>query len=511
MSLTVAGIPTERRDSLALADDRVRYSWADLDPVLNRAINAMGGLDFPNERRVAVFAPNSSETVLAYVAALEAGVSSAPVSYHLNEEEVAYILGLAGAGALFVGPETASVGVQAAKEAGVPLVIGWRCPDIEGVTPWEDWLAAASDAVPATNVKPRPHLHFTSGTTGKPKATETPPGYFPPADDMAAFVDILRTRATPSPGIVVGPLYHTGPLTMVRSLAGGSALVVMEHFDPEQALAIIEREKIAGSVMVPTHFQRLLALPEDVRAKYDVSSMKRLAHTGAACPPQVKRAMIDWFGPVLVEAYGGTEAGTTHAITSEEWLRKPGSVGRAAAPLETVVIGEDGKPLGPNEIGQLYVRDPSGRGIIYHGDPEKTAAAHIAPGVFTLGEMGYVDDEGYVFITDRVSDMIVSGGVNIYPAEAEQVLLQHPKVADVAIIGVPNADMGEEAKALVIPRDPANPPSADELRTFCRETLAGFKCPRSYDMVDDIGRNIMGKVNKKALRRPYWPSDRTIG
>ncbi|RVT94755.1 AMP-binding protein [Sphingomonas crocodyli] len=511
MSLTVAGIAPERRDMLALADDRARYSWADLDPILNRAINAMGGLDFPKERRVAVFAPNSAETVLAYVAALEAGVSSAPVSFHLNEEEVAYILGLAGAGALFVGPETASVGVAAAKAAGVPIVIGWRCPDIEGVTAWEDWIAAASDAPAATDVKPLPHLHFTSGTTGKPKATETPPGYFPPADDMAAFVDILRTRATPSPGIVVGPLYHTGPLTMVRSLAGGSALIVMEHFDPERALQIIEREKIAGSVMVPTHFQRLLALPEDVRAKYDVSSMKRLAHTGAACPPQVKRAMIDWFGPVLVEAYGGTEAGTTHAITSEEWLRKPGSVGRAAAPLETVVIGEDGKPLGANEIGQLYVRDPSGRGIIYHGDPEKTAAAHIAPGVFTLGEMGYVDDEGYVFITDRVSDMIVSGGVNIYPAEAEQVLLQHPKVADVAIIGVPNADMGEEAKALVIPRDPANPPSADELKAFCRETLAGFKCPRSYDMVDDIGRNIMGKVNKKALRRPYWPSDRTIG
>ncbi|SFR89306.1 AMP-binding protein [Sphingomonas jatrophae] len=511
MSLTVTGIPLDQRGSLALADDRMRYSWAALDSVLNRAINAMAALDFPQARRVAVFAPNAAETVIAYLAGLEAGVSTAPVSYHLNADELGYILGIAQAGALFVGPETVETGLAAARRAGIAVVIGWRCPPTEGITPWEDWLAAAADTAPAADARPLPHLHFTSGTTGKPKATETPPGYFPPAENMESFVAILRTRATPSPGLVVGPLYHTGPLTMVRSMAGGSALVVMEHFDPEEALRIVEQERIAGSVMVPTHFQRLLALPEEVRARYDVSSMRRLAHTGAACPPQVKRAMIDWFGPVLVEAYGGTEAGTTHSITSDQWLRKPGSVGRAVAPLETVVIGADGQPLGPNEVGQLYVRDPSGRGIVYHGDPEKTAGAHIAPGVFTLGEMGYVDEDGYVFITDRVSDMIVSGGVNIYPAEAEHILLQHPGVADVAVIGVPNADMGEEAKALVVPRDPAAPPSADDLRRFCRDHLAGFKCPRSFDMVADLGRNVMGKVNKRELRRPYWPSDRTIG
>ncbi len=511
MSLTVSGIAPDKRVGLALADGRVRYSWDALDPILNRAINAMLSLDYPAERRVAVFAPNSAETVLAYVAALEAGVSSAPVSYHLNEDELAFILEMSGARALFVGPETAAIGIAAAARTGVETVIGWRCPAQDGLTAWEDWLAAASEGSPPHDAMPRPHLHFTSGTTGRPKATETPPGYFPPAPDMPAFIDILRTRATPSPGLVVGPLYHTGPLTMVRSLAGGSALVVMEHFDPEEALALIERERIAGSVMVPTHFQRLLALPAEVRARYDVSSMKRLAHTGAACPREAKRAMIDWFGPVLMEAYGGTEAGTTHAITSGEWLRKPGSVGRAVAPLETVVIGEDGQPLPAGEIGQLYVRDPSGRGIVYHGDPAKTAAAHIAPGVFTLGEMGYVDAEGYAFITDRVSDMIVSGGVNIYPAEAEQVLLRHPQVADVAVIGVPNPEMGEEVKALVIATDPAAPPTADELKRFCRENLAGFKCPRSVDFVTDIGRNIMGKINKRELRRPYWPSDRTIG
>jgi acyl-CoA synthetase (AMP-forming)/AMP-acid ligase II len=235
-----------------------------------------------------------------------------------------------------------------------------------------------------------------------------------------------------------------------------------------------------------------------------------VSHTGAACPRDVKRQMIDWFGPVLIEAYGATEAGTTNMITSEEWLRKPGSVGKTLAPFELVVVGEDGARLGANQVGELYFRDTTGRGIIYHNDPEKTRAAHREPGVFTLGEVGYFDDEGYVFITDRVSDMIVSGGVNIYPAETEQALLQHPDVADVAVIGAPNAEMGEEVKALVVLRDPAGTPPTD-LDRFCRERLAGFKCPRSYEFLPDIGRNAMGKVNKRELRRRYWPTDRTIG
>jgi long-chain acyl-CoA synthetase len=454
---------------------------------------------------------NSAETVINYVACLEAGISSVPVSFHLTPSEAAYIIRDSGAVAVLVGPETLESGMNAAAEAGVNSVIGWRCPPREGLIRWEDWIADASDAAPDPNAKPLPHLHYTSGTTGRPKATETPPQYFPRVKTVQALAEALRPKATPSPGLVVGPLYHTGPLGMVRNLFAGSSLIVMQHFDAEQALALIEQHRVAGSVMVPTHFQRMLALPAEVRAQYDVSSMQRLAHTGAACPRDVKKAMIDWFGPVLVEAYGGTEAGSTTFISSPEWLARPGSVGKALPPFETEIYGEDGRILGPNEVGQVYFRDTSGHGIVYRGDPEKTAAAHIAPGVFTLGEMGYVDDEGYLFITDRVSDMIVSGGVNIYPAEAEHVLLRHPKVADVAVVAAPNAEMGEEARALVIPADPAAPPTAEELNAFCRESLAGYKCPRGYEMVDDIGRTAMGKVNKKALRQRFWPSDRTIG
>ena len=511
MSLTLAGVDPARRDDFAILDDRISLSWNDLDPILNRAANALNGLSYAAERRVAVFAQNSVETVIAYVACLEAGISSVPVSFHLTPAEAAYILEDSGAVAVLVGPETAEAGLIAAREAGIDLVIGWRCAPRDGLVAWEDWIAAAPDAEPDPDVTPLPHLHYTSGTTGRPKATDTPPQYFPRVPTVKVLAETLRQRATPSPGLAVGPLYHTGPLGMARNVFAGVSLVVVQHFDPEQALALIERYKVRGSVMVPTHFQRMLALPAEIRARYDLSSMERLAHTGAACPREVKQAMIAWFGPVLVEAYGGTEAGSTTFITSPEWLARPGSVGKALPPFETEIYGEDGTLLGANDIGQVYFRDTSGHGIVYRGDPEKTAAAHIAPGVFTLGEIGYVDEDGYLFITDRVSDMIVSGGVNIYPAEAEQVLLRHPKVADVAVVAAPNPEMGEEARALVIAADPDAPPTAEDLNAFCRASLAGYKCPRGYEFVDDIGRTAMGKVNKKALRQRFWPTDRTIG
>jgi long-chain acyl-CoA synthetase len=499
-------------EAAALVDDRLELSWSALDQILNRGANALLA-ERLGESRIAVFAHNTVETVLAYLSGLHAGISPVPVNYHLTPEEVAYILRDSDARLLFVGPETAAVGLEAARRAEINRVIGWRGAEGAGVERWDGWLARASCAEPPTNMRPRPYLHYTSGTTGRPKGTETPPSTFPRAPDIAGLFAALRqtVRDGPQgPTIMVGPMYHTGPLNAVRMLGGGKPLVVMPRFDPEAALALIEKWQVVSSTMVPTHFRRFLALPEAVRRKYDVSSLKAVAHTGAACPVDVKRAMIDWFGPVLNDSYGGTESGTINLITSAEWLAKPGSVGKAVPPFEMVVIGENGEKLGPNQTGLLYVRDPSGRGIVYHNDPQKTAMAHIAPGVFTLGEIGYVDEDGYVFITDRAADMVVSGGVNIYPAEIEKVLLEHPQVEDVAVIGVPNTDMGEEVKALIVPRgSPA--PEAAALNVFCRERLASFKCPRTYEFVRDIGRNAMGKVDKRALRKPFWPSDRTIG
>lgn len=514
MAVGTVELAATKGDALALTDTDRTFNWRQLDETLNRAVNAMLALGLADDARVAVFAENAAETVLAHVAGTLAGFSTVPVSFHLTVDEVAYILGDSGSDLLLVGPETAARGVDAAAKAGCSHVIGWRCEGVEGVGDWQTWLVAARSDEPPSDLQPRPHLHYTSGTTGRPKGTETPPAMFPGGADMAQYVEKLRSGGLIPPsgvGLVVSPLYHTGPLSSIRSLVAGLSLVVLSRFDPERTLAAIDHYKVNTTMMVPTHFQRLLSLPQGVREKYDVSSVWMIAHTGAACPIDVKRGMIDWFGPVLFEAYGATEAGTTNAITSAEWLDHPGSVGRCLPPFEVVVVDDDGNQLGANEVGNLYFRDGSGRGIVYYNDPEKTAAVHREPGVFTLGEVGYVDDEGYVFITDRQSDMVVSGGVNIYPAEAEQVLIEHPGVSDVACIGVPDADLGEQLKALVVPADSTDPPTEAELIAYCRDRIAHYKAPKSVDLVDDIGRNSMGKINKRVLRAPYWPTERTIG
>ena len=249
-------------------------------------------------------------------------------------------------------------------------------------------------------------------------------------------------------------MYHTGPLSGMRLLCAGVPSVILSKFDPEATLAAIDTYKTETSVMVPTHFVRLLALPDDVKAKYDVSSMKMLAHTGAKCPVEVKAAMIEWFGPVFRDAYGASEVGTVCTISSEEWLEHQGSVGRSVPPFSAVILDDDMKEVAAGVEGRLFFRDATGRGIIYPNDAEKTAASNPEPGLFTLGEIGYMDADGYVFITDRFSDMVVSGGANLYPAEAEQLLIDHPGVADVGCVGVPHPDMGEMLIALVMPTDP---------------------------------------------------------
>jgi acyl-CoA synthetase (AMP-forming)/AMP-acid ligase II len=294
----------------------------------------------------------------------------------------------------------------------------------------------------------------------------------------------------------------------VRHLLSGQPVVVLGRFDAERVLQLVQQHRVTSSVMVPTHFSRLLALPEQVRSAYDLSSLVSVAHTGSACPPDVKRAMIAWFGPVLVESYGGSEIGTVCRITSTEWLAHPGSVGRAVAPFEAVVVDELGHELPPGRVGILGFRTPPGREISYHGDPEKTRSAYIAPGVATLGDVGYVTEDGYLFITDRMSDMVVSGGVNLYPAESEMVLLEHPSVAEAAVIGVPDPDLGEALRALVVPADADLDVTA--LSAFCRARLASYKCPKSYELVESLPRNAMGKLDKRSLRRPYWEGDRTI-
>ena len=507
MTTFAARLTAERPDEIAVQDSTHALGWAEVDEVLNRAVNALLELDLGPDRRMAVFAENAVETALANLSGLLAGISVVPVNFHLTGEEVAYILNDSGARVLFADAATAERAMEAAAQSEVHTVVGWGCKARAGLIGWSDWLAASDPGDPPTDMAPLPNLLYTSGTTGRPKGTPLPPTMFAGGDTVAEHLDnmLKRLQAMGSgTQLVVGPMYHTGPLSATRMLAAGVPSVILGRFDAEQTLAAIEEHKIESTLMVPTHFVRLLALPDEVKGKYDLSSLQRVSHTGAKCPVDVKRAMIDWFGPVLFEAYGASEVGTTNAIDSLEWLAHPGSVGKCLPPFEAMILDDDDNPLPPNTEGRLFFKDTTGRGVVYHNAPEKMAEANLAPGVFTLGEIAYMDEEGYVYITDRFSDMVVSGGVNIYPAESEQVLIDHPAVLDVACIGVPNAEMGEELKALVIVKPDAEQPDAASLIDWCRERLSHYKCPRSVDFVADLGRSTMGKINKRKLRAPYW-------
>lgn len=509
MTVFAHRLAESKPDEVALRDARAAIGWMEVYETLNRIANGLAACDLGEARRVAVFAENSIETCLANLGGMIASASVVPVNFHLTAAEVAYILNDSGARVLFASPETLHRALEAAAVSRVDRVIAWHSPESDAID-WEAWLHSSSAEMPSLDLPPRPNLLYTSGTTGLPKGTELPPTMFAGGDTLAEHLALLAQNPLAEFGthMVVGPMYHTGPLSGSRLLAAGVPSVILGRFDAEKTLATIEKHQIATTVMVPTHFVRLLALPKEVRDRYDVSSMRRIAHTGAKCPVDVKRAMIEWMGPVFVDAYGATEVGTTCAITSEEWLQHLGSVGRAVPPFEALILDDDDNPVPVGEEGRLFFKDATGRGVIYHNDPEKSAAAHIAPGVFTLGEIARMDEDGYIYITDRFSDMVVSGGVNIYPAESEQVLIEHPAVGDVACIGIPHRDMGEELKALVVAEEGANPPPARDLIDWCRERLSHYKCPKTLDYVDSIGRNTMGKVNKRTLRAPYWEAER---
>jgi long-chain acyl-CoA synthetase len=492
--------------SFALVVDGKEMSWTEVGDVLNRCANllldAASAGQLGSHHRVAVFAENAAETALAHLGGLLGGASTVPVNFHLTASEAAYILQDSGSGILFVGPETAERGLAAAREAGISTIVGWNCGDVDGIVPWQQWLASGAPGDPPDTVVPRPNLLYTSGTTGRPKGTELPPTMFAGGVTMDEHLERLAKGGFAGFGthLVVGPMYHTGPLSGMRLLCAGVSSVILRRFDAEAVLAAIDTYRTETTVMVPTHFVRMLALPDEVKAKYDVSSMKLIAHTGAKCPVDVKAAMIEWFGPVFNDAYGATEVGTVCAISSQEWLDHRGSVGRSLPPFTAVVVDEDMHEVPAGTEGRLYFRDATGRGIVYPNDPAKTAAANPEPGLFTLGEIGYVDADGYVYITDRFSDMVVSGGVNIYPAEAEQLLIHHPDVVDVACIGVPHPEMGETLVALVVPADPSAAPDPELLSEWLRERLSHYKCPREYHVVGDLMRNSMGKINKRSLR-----------
>lgn len=481
----------ERGEEVALTDGATTWTWPQLNSLLNRAVNWLATLDVEPGQRIAVMAENSAHTALAHLAATYAGLSVVPVNYHLTAGEVDYILRDGSVRTALCSARAADT-VRAAG-AGVSVV------------DWDEFdrtVASYPDTEPSDAIAPAAPLYYTSGTTGLPKGVELPAQMFPGGASMVDHVEQIRASRIRPAGkhLVVAPMHHTGPITGVRGMMVGTPLVILPKFDAEATLAAIEAHRIASSMMVPTHFVRMLALPKDLRERYDVSSVRSIIHTGAACPVHVKQAMIDWFGPVFIEAYGSTEAGTVTTIDSAEWLAHPGSVGRALPGYELTIRRDDGTVQATGESGLVCVESATGHRPSYHGDPDKTRRSYVADGVFAIGEIGYLDGDGYLYLTDRASDMVVSGGVNLYPAESEAVLRTHASVRDVAVIGVPHEDLGEQLCALVV-ADPGTDPA--ELVAWCRDRLSHHKCPSLVELVEVELRTAMGKINKRQLRDRY--------
>jgi long-chain acyl-CoA synthetase len=441
-------------------------------------------------------------------AAQRSGLYYTPVNTHLVPDEVAYIVADSGAKALFIDVAYTGVAEELPATGALTLEVAVGGP-IAGLVDYEEALGKAADGPP-----PEPsqgtEMMYSSGTTGKPKAVRRPLPGLTGSWAQATVEEGLRSRYAMTPSDVYlspAPLYHSAPIaySMATLRLGGTALV-MERFDAEQCLQLIERHRVTHAQFVPTMFVRLLKLPEEVRRRYDVSSLRAVLHAAAPCPVQVKKEMMEWWGPIIHEYYAGTEGFAATFIGPEEWLAHPGSVGK---PQTTVhIVGEDGEvPVG--EPGSIYFE--GGPDFEYHNDPEKTASVSNEMGWRTLGDVGYVDAEGYLYLTDRATFMIVSGGVNIYPQEIENVLVMHPKVTDVAVFGVPNAEFGEEVKAVVQPTswDDVGDELEAELMEYCRSHLAGYKCPRSIDFEETLPRDPNGKLYKRHLRDRYWAGHAT--
>lgn len=458
---------------------------------------------------VVIMVPNRPEFYEIAWGAQHSGLYYTPVNTHLTVEEVAYIVEDSGAKAVFVDSTFADLAEELKGVTPDDLLRIAVGGDVKGHARYEDELLAAADL--SHERSEGTEMMYSSGTTGRPKAVRRPlPG---PEGSWAqiAVTHQLDERYGMTPSDVYlspAPLYHSAPFAFtMATLRLGAKAVVMERFDPLLTLELIERHGVTHAQFVPTMFVRMLKLPEDERMRYDVSSLRAVMHAAAPCPVEIKQRMMEWWGPIIYEYYAGTEGFAATFIGPEEWLAHPGSVGIPQSPVH--VLDEDGKELETGQEGTLYFE--GGPPFEYHNDPAKTASIANDKGWRTLGDVGYVDSDGYLHLTDRSTFMIVSGGVNIYPQEAENLLVTHPKVADAAVFGVPNAEFGEEVKAVVQPLHGADagPDLADELLVFCRSHLAGYKVPRSIDFERELPRDPNGKLYKRRLRERYWEGHRT--
>jgi long-chain acyl-CoA synthetase len=485
----------------AILSDRGDRSFAELNARANQLARALRARGLRSGDAVALLCSNRPEFIEVYAAALRAGLRLSCINWHLQVDEVSYIIEDCEAKALIAEDRVAQVAVEAAGRQPrclIKLAVG---ASIAGFESYEGALEgeAEDDICDPCLGKT---MQYTSGTTGRPKGVHWQPR--PMATSvMAASVPWVGGESV---SLCTGPLYHAAPLaySMGVPLFHGVGIVLMDRWDPERTLQLIERHEITHTHMVATMFHRLLALPRATRERYDVSSLRYVIHGAAPTPVHIKRGMMDWLGPIIYEYYAGTEGGGT-AITPEEWLKKPGSVGRPTPGRQVAILDDQDRVLPTGQVGHVFFNVPEFGGFEYFKDPDKTKSAYRG-NRFTLGDHGYVDADGYLFLTGRTSEVIISGGVNIYPAEVDSALMMHPDVVDVATVGVPNDEFGEEVKAVVVLAEGREPSAAlaQELIDFCRGRLAHFKCPRSVDFAPDVPRSEAGKIYRRKVRDRYW-------
>jgi long-chain acyl-CoA synthetase len=482
-------------------------TYAELDRRSNRLAHFLRASGLGRLDHYSIFMENHARYVECCSAGERAGLYYTCVNSYLTPDEVAYILSNSESRILITSMAKREIALKAMAQC--PRIERCLVADGAGDGARVLNLDEAVSGFPDTPIADEflvPML-YSSGTTGRPKGIlrplpENPPGQALPVFDF--MVEFWRFRDG-TIHLSPAPLYHTAPLVAVAlAIRTGGTAVIMEHFDPEQFLTLVERHHATHSVLVPTMFSRMLKLPAAVRRRYDVSSLKTAFHGAAPCPVQVKEQMIAWWGPIIHEYYGATEGHGLTACDSAEWLAHRGTVGRVLLG-ELHVLDEDTQPVPTGTPGTLWFKTASP--FEYFKDPVKTREARSADGTMsTVGDVGYVDEDGYVYLTDRRTFMIISGGVNIYPQECENLLITHPEVADAAVFGVPNADLGEEVKAVVQPMPGISPTAAlaEELIAFCRQHLAHVKCPRSIDFEEELPRLPTGKLYKRLLRDRYW-------
>jgi long-chain acyl-CoA synthetase len=494
-------------DRLALVDAEERTAtFGELSATSNQLARGLRDLGLQRGDAIAVLLANEAAFLELYLAATQIGLYITPVNFHLTGPEIAYIRQDAEVKVYVAGERYADAARAAASEAGLASDRCFGVGKVDGFQPYDD-LKADQPIAPPDDRSAGQTMLYTSGTTGRPKGVRRP---LPDADPdtAAALSSLLASLFEVQPGegvhLAAGPLYHAAPLAFgTGALHMGHAIVLMDKWSPERTLELIERYRVTTSHMVPTMFHRLLALPDAIKQVHDTSSLSNVIHAAAPCPVDVKRRMIEWWGPVIYEYYAATEGGGTY-VTSPEWLERPGTVGRAFPGATIKILDDDGDECAAGTSGTVYMGSAIGS-FEYYKDPGKTADARKGD-LFTVGDVGYLDEAGWLFLNDRKADMIISGGVNIYPTEIEAALLTHPSVGDAAVFGVPNDEWGEEVKAVVEPAAgvQSSPQLADELLEHCRSQLAGYKVPRSLDFRDELPRYPTGKLYKRLLRDEYW-------